>query len=315
VEARSKPQQQRWSLVATLLIVLLSLSVTASLLIGAVDDLLPDVPGLDYRMVQGGIVLLALLLCAYTIDRERGIRKLERTLISEQMEVQRLEMRDELKNAFMRSVSHDLRSPLTAILTGATILEKRGEQLPADQLREAAAVVGTQARRLEGMLSDLLDVERLATGEVSVNRQDVDLQQVLRTIVDGYGIRDRVVSVTASPGKVSVDPRLLDRIVENLVRNAVKYTPRTTPIRIGAEADGPTVVVTVEDEGPGVPDAIKEDVFEPFNRGTAPEGVGGTGVGLSIVRQFAELHGGRAWVEDRPGGGARFKVVLSTTGS
>jgi len=117
--------------------------------------------------------------------------------------------------------------------------------------------------------------------------------------------------VDAEPVMAWIDPAKVERIVENLLVNAARHTPDGTPVwlRVTAEADG--VLLCVEDAGPGVPPDLRQTVFEPFrqateNRPHAP----GVGVGLALVARFAELHGGRAWVEERPGGGASFKVFL-----
>jgi signal transduction histidine kinase len=119
--------------------------------------------------------------------------------------------------------------------------------------------------------------------------------------------------VDAPSVPVAVDPDHLGRMLENLVGNAVRHTPSGTPVRIRSEASPETVSVTVEDEGPGVPDHLKDAVFDRFKTGS--DGARGTGIGLWVVARLAEVHGGRAWVEDRVGGGASFRVVISTTES
>jgi signal transduction histidine kinase len=101
-------------------------------------------------------------------------------------------------------------------------------------------------------------------------------------------------------------------MLENLIVNAIKHTPAGTRIWVGASRRNGEVILKVEDEGEGVPDELKLAIFEPFKQGVVNEGSPGTGVGLSLVAQFAKLHGGRAWVEDRTGGGASFRVALPT---
>jgi signal transduction histidine kinase len=117
--------------------------------------------------------------------------------------------------------------------------------------------------------------------------------------------------VTARPAVVPVDASKVERIVENLLANAARHTPPDTTIwvRVGPERGG--VLICVEDDGPGVSDTLRDTIFEPFRQGPhAPSHSPGVGIGLSLVAKFAELHGGRAWVEERPGGGASFKVYL-----
>jgi signal transduction histidine kinase len=119
------------------------------------------------------------------------------------------------------------------------------------------------------------------------------------------------VSVEAEPVLLDVDGPKVERIVENLLTNAAKYTPEATPVRVMVRKHDEGVLIVVEDDGPGIPDPMKEAVFEPFQRGSdAPRRAPGTGIGLSLVARFAELHGGRAWVQDRPSGGSSFRVLL-----
>jgi signal transduction histidine kinase len=108
---------------------------------------------------------------------------------------------------------------------------------------------------------------------------------------------------------LSVDRGKVERMIENLLVNAAKYTPTASPVCIRVNAVDGGAVISVEDEGPGVPDELKETIFQPFRQ--AEKGSAGAGIGLSLVAKFAELHGGRAWVEDRPGGGASFRIFLA----
>jgi signal transduction histidine kinase len=133
-----------------------------------------------------------------------------------------------------------------------------------------------------------------------------DLGELVRRVVEDLG-GDAIVEV--QPLTVAVDAAKVERIVENLVYNAYKHTPPGSSVWVRLEAEDDGAVLVVEDEGPGIPPELRESIFDPFRRGP-DTGAPGTGIGLSLVARFAELHGGRAWVEERPGGGASFRVFL-----
>jgi signal transduction histidine kinase len=218
-----------------------------------------------------------------------------------------------MKNTFLEAVSHDLRTPLTSILGSALTLEQTRFELPKAESLDLVRRVASNARTLERLLSDLLDLDRLQRGIVSPQRRPTDLAALVARTVDeledpaGHEIDVDVEAVT-----VSVDAAKVERIIENLLSNAVRHTPPGTRIWLRASSLDGGLMLVVEDEGPGVPDDLREAVFEPFRQapGSSSEHSPGVGVGLSLVRRFAELHGGRAWLEARDGGGASFKVFL-----
>ncbi|HKN89051.1 MAG TPA: PAS domain S-box protein [Acidimicrobiia bacterium] len=164
---------------------------------------------------------------------------------------------------------------------------------------------------LQRMVSTFLDVDRLAHGNVRPRRRPTDLRALALRVADALDTSWHPVSVEADTAPLPVDPDHLSRILENLVGNAIRHTPSGTPVRIGIEGRPGAVNLTVEDGGPGLPDHLKEAVFERFTTGS--DEARGTGIGLWVVARLAEVNGGRAWVEDRVGGGASFRVVLSTT--
>jgi signal transduction histidine kinase len=140
----------------------------------------------------------------------------------------------------------------------------------------------------------------------------VDLDGLIRELVERTdALGGRGIEIVSSRCIANVDATKVERMVENLLTNAVRHTPKGTRIwvRTCCEPDGATIAV--EDDGPGVPDEVKESIFEPFRRGPDTSQPG-SGIGLSLVARFAELHGGRAWVQDREGGGASFRIFLPT---
>ena len=220
---------------------------------------------------------------------------------------------DELRDNILSAVSHELRTPLTAILGFAITLQERGETLSEDERSAMFGHLTVQAARLDRLLSDLLDIDRLRHGLVRPTFELTDLGGLVEAIVAGFEGDGRPIEVRAERAPAEVDARKVERIVENLLANAVKYAPAGSPIRVRVERTGESVILAVDDRGPGVLEEERELIFGVFNRGAVPAGVPGVGIGLSLVAQFAALHGGRAWVEDSAEGGASFRVLLPAT--
>ncbi len=243
------------------------------------------------------------------ITAEKGAElALHEAVQREHAGAEQLRAMDELKNTLLHTLSHDLKGPLTAILTAATTLQRSG--LPEAEAEELLSGMALRAKRMDRLLTDLLDLERLGLGVMEPTRFPVDVGQLVADLVhDSDVLQGREVDILTRPVVVPVDPPKIERIVENLLTNAVRHTPRASHIWIRVLPEDGGALVVVEDDGPGVDDDHKRSIFEPFRRGPdAPDG--GSGIGLSLVTRFAELHGGRAWVEDRPGGGASFRVLL-----
>jgi signal transduction histidine kinase len=208
-------------------------------------------------------------------------------------------------------VSHELRTPLTSVLGFALTLEERRSELDEETVSEIVVDIAQAARRLERLLADLLDIERLRLGHTVVRREPVDVGDLVRRVVADYPLGDRVVNISGGPVAASLDSAKMERIVDNLVVNAAKHTPPGGPIEIRVDARGRDLLLVVEDEGPGIADEYKLEVFETFNRGPKVASMTpGAGIGLALVSRFAAIHGGRTWVEDAPGGGAAFHVLI-----
>jgi signal transduction histidine kinase len=162
-------------------------------------------------------------------------------------------------------------------------------------------------------VTDLLDLDRLSRGLVEPRRTATDVGALVRRVVDESELlAGREVRVDAERVTAKIDAPKVERIVENLLVNAARHTPVEARIwvRVGA-ADREGVLLEVDDEGPGIPEDIRDSIFGAFERGPTPsEHAPGSGIGLALVARFAELHGGRAWVEGREGGGSSFKVLL-----
>ncbi len=225
--------------------------------------------------------------------------------------LEQLRQMDALKDTLLHTVSHDLKGPLTAILGAASTLERLDRKLPESERRAMLQTLTVRTRGINTLLADLLDLDRLDQGIVEPHRFPVDLGQLVREMVRSSDVlAGHDVTVDAPGLVIAVDRPKVERMLENLLGNAERHTPDESRIwvRVGPHQGG--ALILVEDDGPGVPRDQREQIFEAFRRGPEVDGVPGSGLGLSVVARFAELHGGRAWVEDRPGGGASFRVFL-----
>lgn len=238
--------------------------------------------------------------------------------------VERQSMTLEERDALMAAVSHDLRSPLAAIALLAQTLEQRGDLMSTDQRRDLAARISADAHHTVEVLSDLASARRLQGHEISVERAPVDLVALMRAAATSHRDDTHHLSVVGwsdadtdadADREVIADRVLVTRMLDNLVANAIKHTPAGSTIVVGASWQGDDVLVHVDDDGPGLPDAMADTVFDAYVRGTSSTVRPGSGVGLFLVRTFANLHGGRAWWEPSGLGGSRFVVSLPQTRS
>ena len=266
-------------------------------------------------IVLAGVGLLALTMRERAEAERRSRDSEERARLAQQAaegSAEALRAADELKNVFLRAASHDLRSRVAAILGFAQLLMRRDVDLPEEDRRDMIDEMGMSARRMERMLEDLLDIDRLSRDILKPRRYQVDVETILRRVAEESRLATRrPFEVEMDVGMADVDPTLVERMVDNLIINAEKHTPPGTPIWLRVRHENGGLMIVVEDAGPGVPEGDRTEIFEPFRRGS--EGSSrppGSGIGLHLVSQFAHLHGGRAWVEERPGGGASFHVFL-----
>jgi signal transduction histidine kinase len=264
-------------------------------------------------MLRGSLVVLALGFLGYLVATERRLAGAASELYRrERRAVEHLRQLNDTKDTLLSAVSHELRTPLTKILGFTGILEDRGELLTPESRLLFTQKVGVSARKLERLLSDLIDVDRLSRGMLEAQRRGTDIGVLVERVLaelEWNGARPVVLDVSC--GTVWVDPPKVERIIENLLTNAARYTPEGSRVWVRAERDGDALLLRIEDDGSGVSQAVREEIFEPFRRGAhlvthSP----GLGIGLSVVARFAALHGGEAWVEERPGGGASFHVRL-----
>lgn len=219
---------------------------------------------------------------------------------------------EELRSGLLSAVSHDLRTPLAAI-TGSAATLRDNPALPAPTRDEMLTTICEESERLERLLANLLDMTRLDSGGVTLDRDWVPVDEVVGsalTRLEGrLGDRPVRVDVPESLPAISVDPVLIEQLLVNLLENALKHTPAGTEIAVSAAATGAVFTLDVADQGPGIRAGDEERIFERFVRRAAP-GVPGAGLGLAICRAIARAHGGGLQASNRPGGGAVFRLSV-----
>jgi PAS domain S-box-containing protein len=253
-------------------------------------------------------------LCAALNHERVATDRLAVALERERAAAEHLRALDEQKSAFLQAVSHDLRTPLASVLGISLTLQRSRGRLPEAEAGDLLGRLAVNARKLDRILTGLLDLDRLDRGIVELRRERVDLAGLVAGVVSEAGeelLEAHPVSLELAPAQVLADAAKVERIVENLLANAARHTDPGTPIWVRVAPGDRSALLCVDDAGPGIPAEQRESIFRPFNRGLggatfAP----GSGVGLALVAQLASLHDGHAWVEDRAGGGASFRVLL-----
>ena len=236
-------------------------------------------------------------------------------LFAQQREaVTELERLSQAKSDFVSIVSHEFRTPLTGIQGFSEMM--RDEDLTTAEMKEYAGDINKDAQRLNRMINEMLNLDRLESGRMSLASASVDLNALISEVVDGVlpGAAGHPIVLRLDPGlgSVTADRDKLTQVVVNLLSNAVKYSPGGGEIVVTTRAEGPNAHVLVRDHGMGIPADGLEKVFERFARleSDATRFIQGTGLGLPIVRQIVTLHGGEAWVESTVGEGSVFQFTI-----
>ena len=220
---------------------------------------------------------------------------------------------ERLRNSVLSALSHDLRTPLTALVGLADTLTHAKPGLNSAQL-DMASAIRDQAFRMSALVNNLLDMARLQAGEVKLNRQWQPLEEVVGSALKALeqGLSKHRIHVDLPPELplLEFDAVLIERVLCNLLENAAKYTPPDSDIRIEAHVERMESKISVTDNGPGLPPGSEEAIFEKFTRGERESTTPGVGLGLAICRAIVEAHKGRIWAENSPGGGAHFVFTL-----
>lgn len=224
---------------------------------------------------------------------------------------------ERLRNTLLAALSHDLRTPLTAILGSAELLQISAPTLGPDHAALVNAI-RDQARRTNELVENILDMARLESGNLRLRREWQSLEEIV-----GSAIKARATALSAHSVMVAMPPdlplvdcdaTLIERIFVNLLENAAKYTPPGSIVRIGAQADAAEIRVWIADNGLGIPRGQESEIFGKFTRANPGADVPGLGLGLAICSAVIEAHSGRIWAKNLPQGGAEFTFTLPRGG-
>jgi len=264
-----------------------------------------------------GVVVAEPGLPRLGLDRERflesftGVVALALTrarLAEERVRRRTLEQTDQLRTVLLQSVSHDLRTPLTAIKASAESLS--GERLPPERRAELLAGIEQEVDRLSHLVANLLDLSRIETGSLRLDRQRLPLDDLVDDAVDAAGAAGTVqLALPEHLVVLDADETLLRQVLVNLLQNAARYAPGSD-VRVEARDLNGAVEIRVVDHGPGIAESERARIFEPYNRARPGLRARGSGLGLAISRGFVAAHGGTLEVETTPGGGATFVIRL-----
>jgi two-component system, OmpR family, sensor histidine kinase KdpD len=281
-----------------------------------VGQLYVDASANSDRDIAHRVSAMLASLLATAIDRERlarEAREIEARRRSEAIEAESLRQSDAAKTAVLRAVSHDLRSPITAIIAASEILDAPRRSVRAEDRSELVASIRDQAQRLHRLVSNLLELSRLEADAAQPERELWTIDGLIARSLEVLGPESKRVDVVlpthSSP--VEVDSTQLERALVNLVENALKFSAPNEHVLVHVQVAGDEIIVRVVG-GPAIPAHEQERIFEPFVRGVSSEAERGSGLGLAIARGFVNLNRGRLWVESTASERTVFALALPT---
>jgi PAS domain S-box-containing protein len=242
----------------------------------------------------------------------------EQLVLSVIVDISERKRMERLKDDFVSTVSHELRTPLTSIAGSLGLLAGGAAGNLPDPATRLLTIAQTNSQRLVRLINDILDIEKMESGQIVFNFKRVEARSLVeqamegnRGFAEGYGVRLRL-DTAAVAGIVRADPDRLSQVVTNLLSNAIKFSPKDAEVVVAVEHCGAGVRISVRDYGAGIPAEFKPHIFEKFAQADASNArqKGGTGLGLSIVKQIVTRLGGKVGFDDAPGGGSIFYVEL-----
>jgi signal transduction histidine kinase len=248
-----------------------------------------------------------------------GPTEFQRTAQAFNEMAERLAKQEEDQRTFLAGIAHDLRNPLAALRLRIQSIDRAEQLPPPEKIREVFSVVGKQLTRLDRMVADFLDANQIAAGQLDLQLQSIDVRQTAQDVVELYrlppGRHTFTLSLSTAPVTTSCDPARIEQVLNNLISNAIKYSPNGGEITISVREEGGQAVVAVADQGIGIPANEIARIFDPFRRGSgAREASPGVGLGLWVSRRVAEAHGGRLDAASTVGQGTTFKLQLPLSG-
>lgn len=244
------------------------------------------------------------------IHQVHDVTELVHLRAQEQKQEAELERADEMRLRFLAMASHELRTPMTAIVGFSSTLLHLDSTLLPRRRREFIEIIDSQARRLSRLIDDLLTLSRVESGQIIARSESVSVAAAIADVVRELGVEDDVVVTCPEDARVLADDDHVHQIMLNYLANARRYG--RGPVRVDVQSEEASVLIAVSDCGNGVPDLLRGQLFEPFARArtNVSSDAESTGLGLSIVAGLATTHGGEAWYEDNVPMGARFLVRL-----
>ncbi len=248
-----------------------------------------------------------------TIYREKGEVVRVTSIVRDITERKKL---DQLKNEFIGFVSHELRSPMTVIAGAVNTVLTEGARLSPEETRQLLQDAALEAQSLSHLLGNLLELSRVQVNRLIIHVEPVDVKKVIQGTIEEIkrqsSAHQFVVDVPRELPSVYADQLRMERVLHNLIENAIKYSPQGGEIRVSAKLEGERLVIGVSDQGIGISLSDQAKLFAPFRRleESRPDGVGGVGLGLLVCCRLVEAHGGRIWVESEPGKGSTFFFTL-----
>ena len=225
--------------------------------------------------------------------------------------------KERFRNILLTSVSHDLRTPLTAIMGSASSLLQSGNKLSEEMRRELAQNIYDESERLNHLVNNILKIIRLESGSIQLAKQSYALEEIIGTALNKLekqlANKPVLIQLPKLAPLIPLDNILIGQVFINLIENAIKFTPTDSPIEISVEFKVQKAIVKIADRGPGIQPTDIEKIFDKFHRGQKPES-SGIGLGLAICKEIVMAHKGKIWAEPRNKGGTIFCFILPITG-